>query len=447
MKAHNKAFTLIELIVVVTILAILWTVWFVSFQWYLTDTRDSVRLSDLSNISKNMEIAIVKWASLPMPEGSVDITASGNVISHQGYASKDVLANIWVHGWGKDPLTDEYYTYWVNKLRNKYQVIWFLENWEKIVSSFNQANASSSTDYPKSVWWSVWVLFDSAKRPIQKGNSSVDVVSTANQYKLYLWDKIEDVVSSTWWLLFSKIYSANTELLKNKDLASLDSSLVGYWDMETTMVDWGRTRLKDLSNYWNNWTCYENNSIVDCGGSSWPELVNWVNGKALKFSGVDKRDAIIVSWDSSIYNQNLTASAWIKWLESPQSEHFAAIFRIGNNYTEWIMLRYFYREPRMWFAISDWGIHNMIYWETPRDVWIHYAATFDWEKIKLYENWKLIKIEETRKTIEYLNKNLSIGCNWANTNNYKWLIDELRLYNRVLSDDEIDELYKIKKDS
>jgi prepilin-type N-terminal cleavage/methylation domain-containing protein len=56
-KNHRKlydflGFTLVELIVVVTILAILATIAFLSFQGYSSSARDSLRLSDLKNISK-----------------------------------------------------------------------------------------------------------------------------------------------------------------------------------------------------------------------------------------------------------------------------------------------------------------------------------------------------------------------------------------------------------
>ena len=48
MNKQKKAFTLVELIVVITILAILWTIAFISLQWYSRDSRDSVRISDMS---------------------------------------------------------------------------------------------------------------------------------------------------------------------------------------------------------------------------------------------------------------------------------------------------------------------------------------------------------------------------------------------------------------
>lgn len=60
--------------------------------------------------------------------------------------------------------------------------------------------------------------------------------------------------------LFTFAYNKRDDLLKNKALASLDTNLVGYWDMETLTG----TLLKDLSGYGNNGTCYNSGTIVAC---------------------------------------------------------------------------------------------------------------------------------------------------------------------------------------
>ncbi|MDD2907974.1 MAG: type II secretion system protein [Candidatus Gracilibacteria bacterium] len=52
----NKAFTLVELIVVITILAILGTIAFISLQGYSAGARDSKRLSDVTNILKKIGV-------------------------------------------------------------------------------------------------------------------------------------------------------------------------------------------------------------------------------------------------------------------------------------------------------------------------------------------------------------------------------------------------------
>ncbi|MCT4617086.1 MAG: type II secretion system GspH family protein [Candidatus Gracilibacteria bacterium] len=56
LQKNNSGFTLIELIVVITILAILGTIAFISLQGYSAGARNSKRLSDIGNITTQMNI-------------------------------------------------------------------------------------------------------------------------------------------------------------------------------------------------------------------------------------------------------------------------------------------------------------------------------------------------------------------------------------------------------
>jgi len=60
----QKAFTLVELVVVITILAILWTIAFLSLQWYSADARNSKRISDLNSISNAVNVWITNGTSI-----------------------------------------------------------------------------------------------------------------------------------------------------------------------------------------------------------------------------------------------------------------------------------------------------------------------------------------------------------------------------------------------
>lgn len=65
--------------------------------------------------------------------------------------------------------------------------------------------------------------------------------------------------------LFTFAFNRRSELALDKNLALLDPSLVGYWDMETTMLSGAVNVLKDLSKYGNNATCYNAAAAVSCG--------------------------------------------------------------------------------------------------------------------------------------------------------------------------------------
>ena len=130
----KKAFTLVELIVVITILAILATIAFVSFNGYTGNARDSVRLTNLDDLTKGLELSLAKGGTLPKPANSITLTAGSTTIGYQGYADSTVLSVINMSE-TKDPLDNTYYTYSTNANQDKYQVLGYLENADSLVFS------------------------------------------------------------------------------------------------------------------------------------------------------------------------------------------------------------------------------------------------------------------------------------------------------------------------
>ena len=72
----HHGFTLVELIVVITILVILGTIAFLSLQGYIGSAHDSSRITDIDNISKALDISMIKIGTYPAPDNSFVVTYS-----------------------------------------------------------------------------------------------------------------------------------------------------------------------------------------------------------------------------------------------------------------------------------------------------------------------------------------------------------------------------------
>jgi general secretion pathway protein G len=73
-----KGFTLVELIVVITILVILWTIAFLNLWGFQSHARDSVRIENLTNLKKWLDIFQIKSGKYPLPEKHLDLPISSD---------------------------------------------------------------------------------------------------------------------------------------------------------------------------------------------------------------------------------------------------------------------------------------------------------------------------------------------------------------------------------
>lgn len=111
-----SAFTLVELIIVIVILAILAIIAFFSFNSYSTSARDSVRLADLSNIWKWLDVYQAKSGSYPLPD---EITWTWKInwvdIIYSWIISDRISKIIWISKTPTDPLFSNInYRYWIS---------------------------------------------------------------------------------------------------------------------------------------------------------------------------------------------------------------------------------------------------------------------------------------------------------------------------------------------
>lgn len=132
-RHHYLWFTLVELIIVITILAILASIAFISFKNYAWNSRDSSRLTTLSNIQTWLELYQVKTSNYPTPDEVYWTWVYENnweeIELNYVWLIKDGIPRvISMNKTPLDPKTNDNYTYWISYNHKYYQVATVLEN-------------------------------------------------------------------------------------------------------------------------------------------------------------------------------------------------------------------------------------------------------------------------------------------------------------------------------
>ncbi|MDD2916726.1 MAG: prepilin-type N-terminal cleavage/methylation domain-containing protein [Candidatus Gracilibacteria bacterium] len=115
-------FTLIELIVVITILVILGTIAFLNLGGFQRSARDGQRVSDLTNISKGLDIFQIKTGSYPTPVNMISYTGgmNGGTVLVQGTLNGNLIG--FSSATPGDPLTNTGYVYSILGNGQYYQI-------------------------------------------------------------------------------------------------------------------------------------------------------------------------------------------------------------------------------------------------------------------------------------------------------------------------------------
>ncbi|MCD6219795.1 LamG domain-containing protein [Candidatus Calescamantes bacterium] len=213
----------------------------------------------------------------------------------------------------------------------------------------------------------------------------------------------------------------------------VDSALVGYWNFDK-VFDIGETEekvVKDASENENHGMAY---------------TVNVVSGKfgsALEFNG--KSSCVEIEHDESLNIQKeITIEAWFKIPSWPPSNKWPVI--VGKGSEDYLLFFDRTHIPQgLGFKIVDESSATHYVFipisEIPIDTWCFVVATYDGSKQKIYLNGELKDTSNWEGTIRISHSSLYIGG--GDTDHYfKGTIDEVKIYNRCLSADEILKKYK-----
>ncbi|MCD6274529.1 MAG: LamG domain-containing protein, partial [Candidatus Aenigmarchaeota archaeon] len=218
----------------------------------------------------------------------------------------------------------------------------------------------------------------------------------------------------------------------DRDYTELDNYLVGYWRFDNNSA-YGEdnTHFYDYSGTGNNGTC---------SGSSCPNYTEGKKQLGLEFDGVD--DYVEVPDDDSLdITDEITVEVWIKHFSRTDTNPRIVVKQpVNYAYLIW----FDNANDQIGFRIrrdSDLTHNSAFASHTPDNTWHHFVGTYDGTYIKIYKDGILKDSVSFPGTIHITDGNLVIGGRQDGSQQFNGTIDELRIYNKSLSAEEVKQRY------
>jgi len=131
-QIYKKAYTVVEIVVVISILTVLAAIWYVSYSKFIGDSKDVIRITDVTNMNQVLEISFIQNAWLPIPDEWTQITHEWDVVWTQGVFWTG--ARIFVQNLDeipRDPDTWDFYSYSLLRNKKEYEIVTVFE-WDII---------------------------------------------------------------------------------------------------------------------------------------------------------------------------------------------------------------------------------------------------------------------------------------------------------------------------
>lgn len=206
---------------------------------------------------------------------------------------------------------------------------------------------------------------------------------------------------------------------------NLDSGLVAYYPFNGNAND-------ESGN--------ENNGVVNGATLTYDRF--GIPNKAYSFDGGD--DIIKVDHNAMLCPSNITISAWVKINKMQNFARIVDKYRFIDKSGYNLVLD----QNTLRLAFDSWDLLNNQHFITANSqcqvgIWYNITSCYDGNILKLYVNGKLENSDSCTTPVKQNSRYLSIGDGFDDTNNFPFngIIDDVRIYNRALNEDEILELY------
>jgi hypothetical protein len=214
--------------------------------------------------------------------------------------------------------------------------------------------------------------------------------------------------------------------------AAPDPSLVAWWRMEAYEPDGGAMGIVDSSGV--------TNTLAECSGSSCPTIVPGKVGNAVSFDGID--DLLEAASMPSLVDAEFTVGAWIQIAQATTGSNVQCAYGKGLGsgiFDSWGAC--VFSDLAAYFYSAQTAMSNELDSTTPMTLhdWHYHAIRFDGTTKSLFEDGVLIGAN-TAAGVDFDDDPVFIGGdvdNGSPTALWSGLVDEVRVYNRALSDAEI----------
>jgi len=262
----------------------------------------------------------------------------------------------------------------------------------------------------------------------------IEVWNSTNQ-SAKIWVNVSEVTEGTKIFMYYGNENATDVSDVNATFIRVIDGVVGAWHFD----EGNGTIAHDTSGEGNDGTLYDANTTNDDGNTP-PQWIDGKFGKALSFDGVD--DYVEVPDDESLdITDEITIEAWVKPRGDYTDLFYPTIVRKEMSYA----LRFHHSDGSLQGFIWSGGKLNATNtlsgaWNTT--IWSCFVFVYDGQYLRLYRNGvEAVSPKACTGTIDVTNNNLGIGANGNGEYPFNGTIDEVYIYNKSLSGEEISDLY------
>ncbi len=308
--------------------------------------------------------------------------------------------------------------------------------------TFTSDNITVGTVYPENMITGADGIATTTFTALENGEAKVTAANSSVKGKANV---IVSPHSSQLSISFTNPTPENGAVLA-QDYADINTEVsnasTAFIDWNRSLVGWWRFNIEsgESSTFFRDWSTWENNAT--CSGTNCPASTSGKFGNALGFDGVN--DYLDAGNASSLdITGNLTIEAWVK-PERLETAHI--VKKASRDSTDGYELSLSESTGKAYFRVNQNTSHNTYKlfskssYPLDGNTWVHLVGVYNRAQVQIYFNGNLENNRSGPAKIISNTDNLKIGGPDL-SRYFNGTIDEVRIWNRALSPEEIKASY------